>query len=379
VEPRIEAIPICLLPEYGNYITEQYLPNTKVLEIDLEIGDWIDIRKNKAKTKFPQCESCSHFLCCEGTWKEYPEIFGHKEFIPVKPIPNEIIIELTKKCNLNCDFCYNTKTKGKEVTTSQIFKIIDSIKGKTNAIRFTGGEPLLREDLNELLECAKKNKLYTILNTNGELFNEENINLIDNVDDLLISFHDISKKNQISALFKLIKKQKNSIFLRVCTTLTKKNIESLEEFYSFMQYQPVNDWFLLRQIPNKKNPEPISKKEAKEMIDKIISLNKKFQRNTKIANSLPFCVTEMGKTASICIGGKNDSGHTRIMIDSAGKILADYNIEKIFGDVEKEDITKIWLSSVFTDIRNLNYLPDKCLNCIYKVVCKGGLYNDYLR
>ena len=385
IEPRIEAIPPCLIPKYQEYLNDYFIPDTKIADIDSKIHDWSFIRKNFARKKFSQCIDCKFNLCCEGPWKEYPENFGEKEFKPIPPTPNEIIIQLTKNCNLECDFCFdniNNKKTNKEISKEEVFKIIDDVKGKTNAIRFTGGEPLLRRDLNEILAYSKKNNIYTILNTNGLLFNEENISILNNVDDLLISFHEFSERDKKSSIFKKIRKYNKNILLRSCTILTPRNIKNLESFYSFIQFQPVDDWFLLRQVPNKKNNRPISKEQAKEMIDKTTVLNKEYRIKPMITNALPFCMNEKEKTASICIGGKNDSGHTRIYIDSNGNILPDYFSGKVLGNIKKDNINQLWLGNYMKSIRNLVYLPNKCKKCGYNINCKAGLstidYTDYL-
>lgn len=65
-------------------------------------------------------------------------------------------IEMTNKCNLNCDFCYaNSNTFNQELSVEQIKKAMDIIK--PSDIAFTGGEPLLRhDDIIELLPEAKR-------------------------------------------------------------------------------------------------------------------------------------------------------------------------------------------------------------------------------
>ncbi|PIY82331.1 MAG: heme biosynthesis protein, partial [Candidatus Omnitrophica bacterium CG_4_10_14_0_8_um_filter_44_12] len=48
--------------------------------------------------------------------------------------------------------------------------MIDSIKkAKISIVRFTGGEPLLRNDIFELIKYAKSKGLKIRLNTNGSL------------------------------------------------------------------------------------------------------------------------------------------------------------------------------------------------------------------
>lgn len=80
---RVEAIPYCFLKGYERCLSEIYIPNTKVFDIHLteNFNLW---RKEEGKQKGPLCKECKYFQCCEGPWREYPEIFGWGEFIPVK-------------------------------------------------------------------------------------------------------------------------------------------------------------------------------------------------------------------------------------------------------------------------------------------------------
>lgn len=80
--PRTEAIPYCFLIEYKNCIAESNIPETKVFDTELteSFSRW---RKEDGKIKGPRCRECKYFSCCEGPWREYPQIFGWDEFTPV--------------------------------------------------------------------------------------------------------------------------------------------------------------------------------------------------------------------------------------------------------------------------------------------------------
>ncbi len=63
--------------------------------------------------------------------------------------------ELTRSCNLACSHCRASSKLGPypgELTTSECFKVIDDIASFARPIVImTGGEPLLREDIEEIL------------------------------------------------------------------------------------------------------------------------------------------------------------------------------------------------------------------------------------
>ena len=80
---RVEAIPFCFLQGYEKCVTEIYTSPVQVKEVGWSLDDFKKVRKEEAKKKFTKCLKCKFYNVCEGTWKEYPELFGEKEFMPV--------------------------------------------------------------------------------------------------------------------------------------------------------------------------------------------------------------------------------------------------------------------------------------------------------
>jgi len=78
-----EAIPLCFMKGYEDYIAEKIIPDTTVFERD-QIINFTKARKEEGKTKAESCKRCKYFKICEGPWREYPEHFGWEEFKPVK-------------------------------------------------------------------------------------------------------------------------------------------------------------------------------------------------------------------------------------------------------------------------------------------------------
>ncbi len=84
VKVMTEAVPYCFMKGYESNIAERIIPEAHVFDGKLEIEDYTKYRWDKGKARGPRCEECTHFGVCEGPWREYPEIFGWDEFIPVK-------------------------------------------------------------------------------------------------------------------------------------------------------------------------------------------------------------------------------------------------------------------------------------------------------
>ncbi|MHB8164502.1 MAG: radical SAM protein [Methanoregula sp.] len=85
---------------------------------------------------------------------------------------------LTDRCNLSCTHCYNKSGPGRstvgELTTEEAMRVIDDLAGMgVPLILFSGGEPLLREDIWDLARHARSRGLKMALSTNGTLITPE--------------------------------------------------------------------------------------------------------------------------------------------------------------------------------------------------------------
>jgi MoaA/NifB/PqqE/SkfB family radical SAM enzyme len=87
--------------------------------------------------------------------------------------PAKLAWEVTEACNSRCRTCTRRKASPEgELSTEEGFALIDSAAELgTLSISFTGGEPLIRKDLPELVARAHQKSLHTSLSTNGLLLN----------------------------------------------------------------------------------------------------------------------------------------------------------------------------------------------------------------
>lgn len=105
-----------------------------------------------------------------------------------KPLVSQIDIELTERCNNNCiHCCINLPESDVEARSSEM--CTDFVKGVLTqaadlgclAVRFTGGEPLLRDDLTELYRFTRHLGMQVILFTNARLITSELAELLSKI------------------------------------------------------------------------------------------------------------------------------------------------------------------------------------------------------
>ncbi|WP_309476463.1 pyrroloquinoline quinone biosynthesis protein PqqE [Scytonema millei] len=100
------------------------------------------------------------------------------ELLPVKTTdrPFTLIAELTYRCPLSCPYCsnplnYNDSSYRRELATEDWVRTIQQARSLgVWQLGFSGGEPLVRQDLEVLVKAAAQVELYTTLVTAGTLF-----------------------------------------------------------------------------------------------------------------------------------------------------------------------------------------------------------------
>ncbi len=117
---------------------------------------------------------------------------------------DELSIELTHKCTLNCVYCSSNSSLNNSLFLN-LSKLIDTIKNvkkrfKITTISLSGGESFLHPDFFKLLKFLAYLKINLIIYTSGVLIDENN-NLISLTEDIINSICDI--KDRITVVFNI--------------------------------------------------------------------------------------------------------------------------------------------------------------------------------
>ncbi|MFH1379980.1 MAG: radical SAM protein [bacterium] len=201
---------------------------------------------------------------------------------------------ITYRCNRQCQYCsLNKKTPG-ELQTQQVFAVIDEMKSMgTSIISFTGGEPLMRDDMGAIIEYAYAQGIKVKLNTNGSLIHK-NIQQLKGIHVLNISFdgpekiHDaIRGKGSFNEVMESARiAVAHKIRLSFTTVLSNQNLNGIDfvlqkakEYNSPVNFQPVTPHILGSSRPNPLMPE---EHEYRAVIKKLMLLRRS---SNLIANS----------------------------------------------------------------------------------------------
>lgn len=226
----------------------------------------------------------------------------------------ELRLIVTRKCNYDCYFCHGEGVeKGtKEVFDSKDYKyLVDFCKRKYgwNTVTITGGEPLVRDDILEIVNCMKELDLKTTLVSNGELI-DRNMACFEGIDRLNVSIHTLNtnlydqivqRKNKLSRVIYNLSQLRNlnkDIDIRINMTVVKNQNDTIEEFENIISLaKKVNASIKIIELFSKNKEEIVPIYEIKK---KLIELNFKvleeythkivlFDGTTKIILSKIFC------------------------------------------------------------------------------------------
>ena len=119
------------------------------------------------------------------------------------PTNNELRIEVTTKCNYNCNICPRERlTRAMETMDFELFKyIFDRINTETsqyNTLTFPGmGEPLLDEAIDDKIIYAKKHNYNILMLTNGSLLTVDRFRRLEDIgmDSIRVSIYGNSSES----------------------------------------------------------------------------------------------------------------------------------------------------------------------------------------
>ena len=198
----------------------------------------------------------------ETDWKNADYSVKYDDYRVV--IPHRAYLHLTQSCNLACDYCYDKANIGryKELPTDTWKAIISDLSEKHfDCLVFTGGECMLRSDIDELSSYVKQKKMRLHLLTNGTIPLSESILM--NADRIEISLDSIDpEKNAglrrksiqydiLKNLLSIPSDYRNKVIIK--TVLSVDNESGVDELISFTSAQGYADCIITHVQPYSRN------------------------------------------------------------------------------------------------------------------------------
>lgn len=309
---------------------------------------------------------------------------------------NYLFWECTQRCNLNCLHCGSdcvSDSRHKDMPKEDLFRVLDEINAEPHEetiVCITGGEPLLRKDLEECGYAIRKRGFKWGMVTNGYLYDAERHNSLLNagLGSVTISL-DGTKENHnwlrnnprsFDRVLEAMKFISSSTRLTsdVVTCVNKRNIKELENIYQLIKSTGMKDWRLFTITPigrAETNQEMfLDSAELTYLMDFITEKRKIEDLNVTFS-----CEGYVGKYEAkvrddyfFCRAGINIAS---VLID--GSIGACPNINRSFvqGSIYRDNFLDVWKNK-FQVYRNKDWTRTGiCTNCKeYKYCLGNGLH-----
>jgi pyrroloquinoline quinone biosynthesis protein E len=307
------------------------------------------------------------------------------------PNPLALIAEITHRCPLHCVYCSNPlemAAVSSELSTKEWIDVFEQA-GELGMLHahFTGGEPLARPDLTELIAAARRAGLYTNLITSGIGLAEARLQALveAGLDHIQISFQDSREDaaNWIAGakahahkieLSRTIRQHK--LAFTVNLVVHRQNIDHIEEMIAFIEQlapermEIAHTQYYGWALKNRAALLP-TRAQLDRATPAVAAAEKRLAGRIRIDFVVPDYYARFPKA---CMGGW---GRRLMLINPSGKALPCHAAEVIpglaFENVREQRLEKIWReSSSFQRFRGEEWMPEPCRSCDQRAEDFGG-------
>lgn len=356
-----------------------------------------------------------------GDWLRYgKKVSGEREdeVVPRKASERRPIVvwNITRACNLKCVHCYNDSGACKaddEVSTNEAKAVLDDLaQFGVPSVLFSGGEPLMRPDLFELIEYARGKGMCAVISTNGTLITAEPAKQLKQygVSYVGISLDGIGEVNDkfrgvTGAFDRAVRGIKScqdaGVRIGLRLTLTKKNVQGLEGLFGFFESENIERACFYHFVPCGRGrsiaDEDLTHGQSREAVETILAKTKLYKqagRKTDILTVdnhvdgvylyLKLLEEDAGRADEVWKlltwngGGMYSSGVGIGCIDFHGKVHPDqfwwhYDL----GDVRERPFSQIWMDTSDPLMKGLKqrreHIKGRCRLCKFFDGCGGSL------
>jgi len=296
----------------------------------------------------------------------------------------------TNACNMYCDHCYRDagSKAAEELTTAEAKTMLEQIaRAGFKIMIFSGGEPLLRPDLLELVAYANKLSLKPVFGTNGTLLTSKTVSELKeagargmgiSLDSLDSEKHD-SLRRKPGAWQGAVQGMRNcrqmGLPFQLHTTVMEWNSSELEELTDFAVQEGAQAHHIFFLVPTGRAVSIEEKSLRAEAYEELIARIMKKQQTVDLELK-PTCAPQFMRIArqmgmDIRFTRGCLAGIAYCIISPTGQVQPCAYLDLPLGDVRQTPFDQIWRDNeVLHKLRSLDY-QGKCGNCNFKKICGG--------
>jgi PqqA peptide cyclase len=302
-----------------------------------------------------------------------------------------LIAEVTHRCPLHCVYCSNPlemQRRSDELSTADWLSIFQQASEMgVLQLHLTGGEPLARPDLTELICGARAAQLYSNLITSGVGLDERRLDqLIEaGLDHIQLSFQDSEEAaaNEFAGtrshalklrIAQMIRERR--VAFTVNMVVHRRNLDRLTEMIAFAEetgaqkLEIANVQYYGWALRNREALLP-----TRQQLDRSIEIVEAARERLKGKLRIDFVFPDYySKYPKPCMNGW---GHQQMLIDPAGRVLPCHAAAVIPGldlpSASQHKLRWIWEDSpAFNRFRDESWMPEPCRSCDHRTRDFGG-------
>jgi radical SAM protein with 4Fe4S-binding SPASM domain len=318
-----------------------------------------------------------------------------------KGLPKTFVLELTRRCNHRCLYCYTAwgapslgypESPQPEMTTAEIKTIIDKLRTEAPVknIALSGGEPLLREDLPEILTFIRSRGITPIIITNGTLLTKDLVaaTMVGGVYEVSLHSYRPEVHDRLSgrqgAWDKVIDGMANvrqagghQVAAFVATKLNYMDLFQTAELAIAlgswgMLYNRINLGAHNLRYAEELLPTPDMIRENLDMLEDLGAKYHPFAISISIV--IEPCVVDLRKYRHIHFGWCPKGGeNSYFTIDPVGNVRTCNHSPIILGNLKRDSFAQLFYHHPY--VRNFREsIPAECADCepALKEICRGG-------
>lgn len=311
--------------------------------------------------------------------------------MPATPNPLSLLAELTYRCPLACPYCSNPLQLSRyrnELDTATWKRVLaEAAALGIVQVHFSGGEPMLRHDLPDLLEEARRLDLYCHLSTGATLADEAALERLRSagLDALQISLQDSrSDENDWLAGTPCFEKKRRAVLaakrlefpVTLNVVLHRHNLDRLVELIDLacewqvdkleLAHTQYTGWAFRNRDALLPTPSQLE-----QAVAVVAAARSRLNEGPSIVHVLPDYFQDFPKA---CLNGW---GRVFLTVAPDGVVLPCQTAREIpqleFPDVHSATLEEIWFHSpVFERYRGTGWMPEPCQSCERREIDFGG-------
>ncbi len=296
----------------------------------------------------------------------------------------------TNACNMYCDHCYRDSGNkaAKELTTAEAKTMLEQIaRAGFKIMIFSGGEPLLRPDILELVAYAGNLGLKPVFGTNGTLLTPKKVSALKEAGamgmgislDSLDSEKHNSLRRTAGAWQGAVQGMRNchqaGLPFQLHTTVMEWNSSELEDLTDFAIQEGAQAHHIFFLVPTGRAVSIEEKSLRAEAYEDLIGRIMKKQQAVEIELK-PTCAPQFMRIArqmglDIRFSRGCLAGTSYCIVSPTGQVQPCAYLDIPLGDIRSTPFDQIWRDNeVLHKLRSLDY-KGKCGSCNFKKICGG--------